>query len=115
MAQNPAPAPPCSFARVMHAKGEVLLINIDCGCLHLMTYIRDQCAPDADILSLELCTERGRLSGAHTAAMHSIIYAPHRHHQRRRCDGALHRQDRGVPQAAHHIHPCPGAPTAALL
>jgi hypothetical protein len=52
------------FLRVLYGNGNVLLCNTDCSCLHLFSYIRDTCAPDASILSLELCTEKGRLSGS---------------------------------------------------
>jgi hypothetical protein len=51
------------FLRVLYGNGTVLLCNTDCSCLHLFSYIRDTCAPGANLLSLELCTEKGRLSG----------------------------------------------------
>ena len=65
-------AAPCTFIRVLHGSGVALLCNIDCSCLHLMSFIRDKCAPDLDVLALELCTEKGRLSGGGTMCCNEV-------------------------------------------
>ncbi len=59
--------------RVLYGNGNVLICNSDCSCLHLLTYIRDTCAPQANVLSLDLCTEKGRLSGCYILVLFLLL------------------------------------------